>query len=290
VADTYINRENDTTNYGDLANLKVAYDGRQDILLRFDLARHIPTDAVVMRAKLEVYFYLFDSSYPGVPTDVGVFEAYRPWVENEATWNQAANGDGWNIGAMDSGDRSSVPAAVTTVDSLRWKEWLGWKGDELVALVQRWVSDPSTNHGMVLISLSANQRQFWTAYSSEMVPATFGPKLTVLFYRQAPTPTSTATATPTHTPTITATPTRTPTNTRTPTYTATRTATLTQVPTATPTNTLTPTRTPTHTPTHTPTNTTTPTSTPTPTVTPTLTPTATPISSKAFIPIVIRPR
>lgn len=306
VADTHILLNESTKNFGQEPNLKVNYDGRQKVLLRFDLARYIPRDAVVTMARLELNFYLYDSRYPGVPTNVGLFQVLVPWAENEATWNQAASGYIWN-GCDSIGERSFVPSAVTEVSALGWS---AWEGDGLVQLVQRWVSDPSTNNGMALIGLSPNERQFWTASSSQNGVTALRPKLWVVFYRSPPTPTATLTPTPTETatptptrtatPTATVTPTPTLTSTATPTATqtatSTLTATLTSTHTATATQTPTGTPTPTQTPlpTYTPTSTATPTATPTHTVTatrtqtPTVTLTATPRVQRVFMPLLLR--
>jgi len=69
----------------------------------------------VTAARLEVNFYL--SQNPGAITDIGVYEVYQPWVENEVTWNQSADGYPWN-GCDGPSERSQLAVAVKTVESL----------------------------------------------------------------------------------------------------------------------------------------------------------------------------
>lgn len=323
VADTYITSSDENRNSGGESVLRINYDGREKALIRFDLSRYVPSDAVVTSARLDVNFYLFDSRYPGVPTDIGAFEVVRPWAEYEATWRRPSTGLTW-MGCDGVGDRASTPAASTVVDATGWYKW---QDPGLTQLVQKWVSDSAANNGLVLIGQSPTERQFWSATSSQNATVASRPKLWVVFYRPSPTATPTETSTPSPTPTITLTPTDspTPTVTSTPTHTPTSTATATHTPTATAsatatqtstleptltssptatataTTSATPTATPTITktplPTATGTSTLTPTHTPTPTVTrtptSTLSPTASPTRTEtpeffaAFVPIIV---
>jgi hypothetical protein len=274
AADTYITSSNENLNAGWEQVLKINYDGREKSLLRFDLSRYVPSDVVVTRARLDVNFYWFDARYPEIPTTIGAFEVLRPWAEFEATWNRYAVGYPWS-GCDSQGDRATVPAASIEVDSTGWKEW---QSDGLTQLVQQWVSNPSSNNGLVLIGLSPTERQFWAATSSQHPTLPSRPKLWVVFYRPGPTPTPTASATASSTPTVTPTPSHSPTSTLTetpaPTLTATATATGTNTPQATPTSSATATATETLTATPVPTATATTTGTRTITLTATVTRTA----------------
>ena len=283
VADTYIDNDHVSNNFGRVGTLKINYDGRQKILLRFDLSQYIPADAVVTRASLGLYIYDHgDPRSTGSATDIQIFEVLRPWREDEATWLWAALGEPWN-GCDSPSDRSFLPVGAATVSPPGG--FVSFDSPQLAGIIQHWVSDPSTNYGMVLIGNSPNDRQFWAAISSQGSSLTARPKLCVTFYRPAPMPTVTSTATPTHTPTQTTTPTATATPTHTLTRTPTRTPT--NTPTSTATLTSTPTSTLTGTPTSTPTNIITPAHTPTHTLTPTRTPTATPRVHRVFMPVII---
>jgi hypothetical protein len=278
VTDTYLDPADETRNFGQDWILKLDHLGNEKVLLRFDLARYIPADAVITRAKLEVYFHLSDDQHPGVATQVGVYEVYQPWVEDEATWVQLATGYPWD-GCRTSAERSQVAAAMTLVDAVGWK---AWESEGMAALVQHWVSDPAANQGMALLASPGQESQLWEAFSSQAPQTASRPKLQVVFYRRAPSPTETRT--PTHTATVTPTATQTSTSVATATHTATPiytpTASLTSL--YTPTATLTSTRTATRTPTATPSHTATRTLTPTPTLT------ATSQMRRVFLPLVIR--
>ncbi|MBC7262648.1 MAG: hypothetical protein H5T63_11635, partial [Chloroflexi bacterium] len=78
-------------------------------------------------------------------------------------------------------------------------------------LVQRWVSNPTTNHGVILFgTYPPNPRQTWYLRSSEFFEKSLRPKLTVFYYIPTPTPTFTPapTFTPSPTPSHTPTPTQ----------------------------------------------------------------------------------
>lgn len=214
VADTYLNAHAETTNYGQAIELKLSYDPRHRVLLRFALENHIPTHAIVTAARLEVFAYYRE--YASVATDVGVYEVLRPWTEAGATWRQAAPGNAWQIAGCDGvNDR-----AIEYVAKIKFREagkWQTWDNAPLRDLVQRWVADPARNYGVVLVGLSPNERQFWALWSSqyELRPGSepLRPKLVVSYYLPLPT----ATPTTTHTPTRTPTPSMTPSPTQTPT-------------------------------------------------------------------------
>jgi len=216
VADSYMYAHLDTTNFGQTGELKMSYDLRYKILLRFDLSGHIPQDAVVTAARLDLYAYY--QEYPGVNTDVGLYELLRPWTEDGATWLNAASGEPWDApGCTGLGDRAGQYTAVTTFRSTGTPQV--WDNGPFRDLVQRWVRDPTGNYGVIFSGLSPNDRQFWALYSSQFggSPETrvVRPKLAVTFYVPEPSATPTVTPTPTQTPTPSRTPTRSPTPTST---------------------------------------------------------------------------
>lgn len=215
VADTYISANAETTNYGQDLVLRMSFNGRDRILLRFDLADYIPPQAAVTGARLELYAYY--SEYVSVPTDVGVYEVLRPWAETEATWTRATAEQGWQqVGCEGPDDRSQELTAMATFRTV--PEWQVWDGAELTGLVQRWVSNPAHNHGVILVGMSPLERQSWILYSSQMNESGLvRPRLTVSYYIPTPTPTAAPSPTLTSTPAPSATPmpTETPTPTRT---------------------------------------------------------------------------
>jgi hypothetical protein len=228
AADTYLNGlDGLNTNYGDGYELRLRYSESKNVILRFDLARYIPRDAIVTDARLELYVY--NRQYSDTTTRVGLYRVLRPWLEIQATWNVAAAGSPWQVpGCTGSSDRAGTALAVTTIAYTR--DWRAWQDSQFTALVQGWVSDPSTNLGLLLTALPGTARQEWTLYSSQsvVVPGQ-RPKLMVTFHLDPPTPTPTFThtPTPTQTPVPTWTPTQAPTDTPGPSSTRTPTPTLT---------------------------------------------------------------
>ncbi|MBC7233259.1 MAG: DNRLRE domain-containing protein [Chloroflexi bacterium] len=200
VQDTYIScgklPDDCTSNFGQDTVLRVSYDSWQRSLLRFDLAGYVPPNAVVTRAVLELYAEKPDIA--GVATYVDVYEVLRPWEELQATWQRATSSQEWEVwgckGASDLGPHIAQAR-------LQSEGWQVWENDPLKNLVQRWVSDPATNRGLILFPGTLQLRQFWRLRSSQHSSAYSRPKLTVFYYIPAPTPTYTPlTPSPTYTP------------------------------------------------------------------------------------------
>ncbi len=240
VADTYMARWSDNSNYWNNPRLVVRYhSGNQNeensALLRFDLSG-IPVNATVQAAMLTL---TVEYSEANAWLDLDVFKLLRGWEETQATWKQATSSVAWTTpGANGSDDRAITRSATARVNAAPG----GTVSFNLMGLVQEWVSSPSSNRGLLLRpTLPFNN--FTMTYrfaSANHGTSAWRPKLVVTYsggggLTATPTPTPTPvgpTATPTRTPTPgspTATPTRTPTPSG-PTATPTRT------PTATPTS------------------------------------------------------
>ena len=209
VADTYLNSYYVTASFGGTADLKMAYDDRYRILLRFDIAGDIPRHATVTAAKLELYAYYYET--PAVSTDIALYKVLRPWTEDGASWQNSADDQLWDEagceGAMDRSQELIDEAKLRTTNP-----WTAWESTLFTGLVQRWVADPERNYGMILLSRVPNQpRQFWNLYSSQTLERDVlsRPKLTVSYSVPVPTVTPTITPTPTQTPVPSITPTRT---------------------------------------------------------------------------------
>jgi spore coat protein A len=197
--------------------------------------------------------------------------AGAPATTGDATWiHRFYNTVFW---AASGGDFSGMVSATNLVAATGAYTWSSALNPQMVADVQLWLDNPSSNFGWIVLgneSLNQTARRFDTKENGTVGDR---PALTITYTTggMTPTPTRTPTATftpvpPSPTPTATGTPTRTATRTPTPTFTAEP-----STPTAT--------RTPTPTATRTPTHTSTPGSvSPTPTRTPTVTFTAVPAS------------
>lgn len=141
MTDTTLRSDATTTNYGAAVDLLVDGDPDYATLMRWDLSA-IPAGATVLDAKLVLE--VFNPSASG-------YELYalgRNFVENEATWQQAATGQPWSVpGASGTADRgSTVLATLTAAGTGSHTVTLNTSG---LALVQSWIDDPTANYGLI---------------------------------------------------------------------------------------------------------------------------------------------
>ena len=101
---------------------------------------------------------------------VAAYPVLRSWADDEATWNLAEVGQSWGQpGCNDPGnDYSALPLDTTTVNALG-----GWYRWDVTQAARGWLSDPNTNHGLILKGLAgfeeANvQYDFTSSDSSEI--------------------------------------------------------------------------------------------------------------------------
>ncbi len=199
--DTYISLLAESTNYGFLPELRMSYDSRYRILLHFDLSAHLPRNATILSARLELAVYYRE--LPTAATDVGLYEVLRPWTESGATWRGSTADVSWETPGCDGEhDRAGDYIALSRLRNVG--VWQTWENTPFRDLVQRWVAEPDSNLGVILLGLS-NERQFWLLTSSQGIPAG-RPRLVVSYLIPEPTPTATTTSTSTRTPTVTMTP------------------------------------------------------------------------------------
>ena len=149
-------------NYGLNRLLTVSRDGRDNVLVRFDLAG-IPPSAVVSSARL--YLYNTTGDPESIVRRVKAFRVLRSWDEGnqvgsaiDAPGKRGATGK--HAFAFFPGEGTNVPwgydglgagtdyeaAAVGTVE-VRGPGEYTW---DISAVVQDWVRHPGTNHGLVL--------------------------------------------------------------------------------------------------------------------------------------------
>jgi len=193
----------------DAVGLWIHTQGTHKPIIKFDLAGEIPVGSAVQSAVLELRTstrnYAYDMYVPA-------YKVLKSWEETEATWYNPTLSGVWDMpGAEGYDDRSHNPVFTATVDDV--EEWVQWT---LTDVVQDWVSDPSSNHGVILIGNVVTQTVRYTFYDSELGAVSLRPKLSVTYLEVPPTPTATLTATPsptlehTYTPTASPTPTNTP--------------------------------------------------------------------------------
>jgi len=111
----------------------------QRALVRFDLSDISPgatiTSAVLM-------LYTFQEHGPG-----GIYYMHEPtrdWVESEVTWNSYASGQAWTAPGCDYSPTIVASAEKPATTANIWIEW------SLTSIVQGWISDPASNHGVLI--------------------------------------------------------------------------------------------------------------------------------------------
>jgi hypothetical protein len=163
--DSNINEDNPTANHGGAGGMGIDAQPRETGLLQFDLTS-LPLGATCLSAELEM-----SVSDPIETGDYQIYPLLEAWVESEVTWNVRKSGRAWSDPGAGPGSRSSVPMGSTAPRS---------PGTITVTLdpvvVQQWIQDPSSNHGMAWVSTSPDGRggEF---RSSENSDATLRPLL-----------------------------------------------------------------------------------------------------------------
>lgn len=119
-------------------------------LVRFDLTS-IPNDAAVIAAELSLFTSTLDLAFSMDPANI--FEVLEPWDEGNvsgapgtANWNDRMPGVPWTTPGCGPGSRSTTSIASLTAVMTGSEYVFALPTD----LVERWVSTPSENHGLVL--------------------------------------------------------------------------------------------------------------------------------------------
>jgi hypothetical protein len=162
MTDAKIRKGSPSTNFGDEKTILV--DGAKPAagLLRWDLST-LPANSQVTQVQLT--FNITDASVE----QFEIYEALRPWVESEVTWNQAAAGVPWGTpGASGAGDRgTAVLGALSAANAGDVTITLNSQG---MAVVQAWISGTSANHGFIIQDyLATSSLAFRTSEASKLV-------------------------------------------------------------------------------------------------------------------------
>jgi len=208
--DTYVDRWNPQLNYVAKEKLIVRQGGVRSVLLRFDLSG-LPISSRVKRAQLQLYVQAASGPHP---LPVAIFEVSRPWKPKEVTFQRADKEKAWlkeglaKLGA----DIAAQPIAQGVLSGEQ-----RWVAFDITKLVQKWVTFPEKNYGLVIKAGGEIAVQYEFLSSEWKLNPALRPKLYVEWEPAPPTPTVTGTPptpTPTNTPTLTPTSTATPTPTR----------------------------------------------------------------------------
>ncbi|TAK95486.1 MAG: DNRLRE domain-containing protein, partial [Verrucomicrobia bacterium] len=151
-------------------------------VLRFDLAGQIPAGAIINSVSLQVRVM----RVPIGPAN-SIFDLRRilqPWSESGVTWNSRLPATPWQVPGV-TGAADSVSAASSTVFVSGLGSYTFPSTPALIADVQAWANDPSTNSGWLLISegegILKTARHFATHED-----AVNGPVLTVIYTQPPP--------------------------------------------------------------------------------------------------------
>jgi len=164
VADTILYEGAPRANYGTAIRLYCGNypDGqKRRALMRFDLSA-IPTSATVTRATLRIYLY---AVYQGTDR-YRVHRVTKAWQERGATW-------------------SNMNAAYDPTASATRAIRVGMQGQyaqfNITTLVQRWLTTPSTNYGLLTRGTEGAAHLGIVVGSREYLTPSWRPKLTVVY-------------------------------------------------------------------------------------------------------------
>lgn len=155
--DTMLEEDHPSTSHGGDKALSASGDTPSDsdeddvVVLRWDLAGAIPSTAIVRGATIVVNVSdKADQTY-------ALYEVLRDWDEATATWKRASTALAWDSsGADGAGDRGTATLGSVRASSTgSYRIALTAAG---IAAVQRWVADPTTNHGVMIASSSNDNR------------------------------------------------------------------------------------------------------------------------------------
>ena len=137
-------------------------------LLRFDLSS-IPENAEIAGATLRLVLNNRMAMTGDYVIQLEIHEPDKPWVETDATWNNATASVSWDTGG---GDYSGPVGSA----GIPLNEYSAGDAVEIsldAALVQQWVNNPTENRGMLFRTTSENTTDdneknrvtFYTSYS-----------------------------------------------------------------------------------------------------------------------------
>jgi hypothetical protein len=175
--DTKLRANFATTNYGTADELELDGDPDESAILFWDLT-NIPVGSIIQSVDITVNI----TNTSGATYEI--YDLKQSWIESEATWNDYATGQSWEVaGADGSGDRGSTEFGTIDGDTLGASTVsLNAAG---VAIVQSWVDDPSSNQGFIIQdyvaatnSLDFSSRETTTIADRPKITVTYLPAIT----------------------------------------------------------------------------------------------------------------
>jgi hypothetical protein len=172
---TWLSEKRADQNFGSSASVRIDGEDSSEMdrygLLKWDLSS-IPAGSQVQ--SVTITFKVTDGH-------TGRYELYkmkRPWIQDEATWNDYAEGAPWEVaGAKGKLDHGS--AVMGTIDSAASGSYTLKLNSAGVGLVQLWVDKPQYNHGFIVDNRdNENSLSFWSVNATT---PSYRPKMTVTY-------------------------------------------------------------------------------------------------------------
>ena len=146
-------------------------------MLKFDLSA-IPASSQIISADLNLWL---SSVSNDLPINVDVYELSSSWTESGASWNKRNESTAWT---NKGGDYKNTLLSTTGLSNLLdLSTNIKWKIPKDV--VQKWIENPSTNHGFLLKSsdeTKATYKKFISGDHPEFSSTSYSPMLVVSYY------------------------------------------------------------------------------------------------------------
>jgi hypothetical protein len=163
VADTTLDKTTPSASHGSepFCTIRGGSASTRHCLLRWDLSS-IPASATIGQSTLTLKI----SDTDGSASTFGAFQMVRSWSESGATWNKADATTLWEVpGAWGASD--SATAVVATPPPTTAGSSVSMTVSR--AMLQQWVSDPSTNQGIVFGGGSGDGVSFSTKEATSSI-------------------------------------------------------------------------------------------------------------------------
>jgi len=158
-------------NYANAVEMAVRTGNEKAALLRFDLSI-IPASSQVRQARLELYLTSGTRDMT-----LAAYQLLRGWDEAQATWKSPRSGEQW---AQDGASGEWVDVVPYQASEALLHASGEWVSLPLTNLVDAWVADPASNHGVIL-RLHGNVSTEYSVASSEHWKTEWHPKLFITY-------------------------------------------------------------------------------------------------------------
>jgi hypothetical protein len=129
---------------------------------------------MITQATLKIYA----SGWGGTNMTINAHRVIRNVTINQATWNQAQNGNPWGTPGCNNttNDRLAISESSVTTNSIRQ-----WYSFDLKSLVQQWVNGSVVNNGVILRGALPTSLSVFNFASAEDGTMTNRPKLEIIY-------------------------------------------------------------------------------------------------------------